>query len=590
METKARSALIFIIPVIGMFIKVLTFDLVWCYYTTFSAMSRLSTYTTALLLTLVLSLPYILSRRQWVALTVMALTDIWFICNLMYFLTYATAIPPSSYSLAGNLVDFLPSVADSVRLNDLLIPLSTIISGLLMHRFKGEKQPSVNRLHYVGVIVIGALAVYLPLRPKGGFIKEYTALRSSAYLHSSCTPMFTLAGTLIYDLSQSSPTPSADDLETVARYRLSQPAPAALGDSSSIDNVVLIMAESLESWVINTTVEGVEITPCLNKLIADTTTLYAPHVLSQVGGGRSIDAQLLILAGLHPVQTGTYSTLYPDHTYLTLPKALKEIKGTRNYLLTVDKTKVWNQGAVARAFGIDTIISHPDWQHTEMFGTRGHLSDRAFLEQLQQKIENNQIWPVGQKAFLQIVTYSGHAPFKLPQQLKTVSFSPRVPQVMNDYMTTARFTDSAIGKFIDYLKSRPDYDRTIVIITGDHEGLANYRDELTKSDAGRGIVSTDQFTPLIILNSPVKGLKPATMGQIDIYPTIMHLAGLTRYTWQGIGNSIADPRHPGAAVYRQGTQVIPATTPDSIRSRLIQALTVSDNIIRFNLLAPHFPQ
>lgn len=42
---------------------------------------------------------------------------------------------------------------------------------------------------------------------------------------------------------------------------------------------------------------------------------------------------------------------------------------------------------------------------------------------------------------------------------------------MADYMTVAHYTDEAIGKFVEYLKNRPEYERTMVVITGDHEGL-----------------------------------------------------------------------------------------------------------------------
>ena len=46
-----------------------------------------------------------------------------------------------------------------------------------------------------------------------------------------------------------------------------------------------------------------------------------------------------------------------------------------------------------------------------------------------------------------------------------------------DYMTTARYRDKAIGKFVEYLKTLPQYDVTLIVITGDHEGLATYREE-----------------------------------------------------------------------------------------------------------------
>ena len=81
---------------------------------------------------------------------------------------------------------------------------------------------------------------------------------------------------------------------------------------------------------------------------------------------------------------------------------------------------------------------------------------------------------------MQLVTYSGHAPFKLPEELKEIHFSPAIPQKMNDYMTTARYTDKAIGKFVEYLKTLPQYDETLIVITGDHEGLATYREELDR--------------------------------------------------------------------------------------------------------------
>lgn len=86
------------------------------------------------------------------------------------------------------------------------------------------------------------------------------------------------------------------------------------------NNCIVILAESLESWVLEREVERQEITPYLNKLLQDSTTLYAPHVLTQVKGGRSIDAQLLLCAGMLPINSGTYSSQYPDHTYGTLQK------------------------------------------------------------------------------------------------------------------------------------------------------------------------------------------------------------------------------------------------------------------------------
>ena len=71
------------IPLFGLFFKFLLFDAIWCSYTTFTPFSNWESYATALLATLALSLPYVWSRRPWVQTVVMALADIWMVCNLM---------------------------------------------------------------------------------------------------------------------------------------------------------------------------------------------------------------------------------------------------------------------------------------------------------------------------------------------------------------------------------------------------------------------------------------------------------------------------------------------------------------------------
>ena len=102
---------------------------------------------------------------------------------------------------------------------------------------------------------------------------------------------------------------------------------------------------------------------------------------------------------------------------------------------------------------------------------------------------------------------------------------------MNDYMTMANYTDRAIGLFIERLKQSGILNNTMVVVTGDHEGLADARSMLCDTKAGKGLVSDQQFTPLIIINSPVGMRYEKVMGQVDIYPTLLSLLGLDNYAW-----------------------------------------------------------
>lgn len=582
-----------LVPFFAILFKFFLFDAIWCYYTTFQPFSKWPLYVTSVSAAMLVALPYILSRRRWVGVTMMVLTDIWLVANLMYFRTYFSAIPPSSYFLAGNLADFMPAVAGSLNVCDALFPLSTAGAVIMMFKLRKTRGAVVlpfSRMLYVIVLAVLVGVFALTMLPKGGFIKVYDRQRSHAYLHSSMTPMYSLFGTLYYNITLDNAVLTDEQSNEIDRWFSDHCAYVAekAADSAPVTvpktNCVIIFAESLESWVIGLDFEGKEITPNLNRLVADSTAIYAPHVLTQVNAGRSIDAQLLILAGLMPLRSGVYSTLYPGNTYYTLPKASKEINNTRNYLITVDKTKTWNQRGVARAFDIDTILSYPDFEQTEAFGTRKTLGDRAFFRQCIDKIERGEIWPVGEKAFVQMVTYSGHFPFRLPDELKTIAFSDTIPEMMRDYMTDAHYTDAAIGSFIDYLRTRPDYDSTLVVITGDHEGLANNRRDLCASKGG-DVISKDEFTPLIILNAPAAMAYDGVMGQIDIYPTILELLGLRDYKWHGLGQSILDQSKPAVAVsprmvVKGDTAGITATRLEHLR----QAPGISDLVIRFNLL------
>ncbi|MCS2725601.1 hypothetical protein NXW08_19930 [Bacteroides uniformis] len=123
-----------VIPVAGIFFKFLLFNAIWCYYTTFTPFSCWESYATAFVATLLLSVPYILTRHIAAGVLVMSVLDIWMVANLMYYRTYFSAIPLSSYMLAGNLADFLPSVTASLRWCDWLFPVSTVVTVFLTFR------------------------------------------------------------------------------------------------------------------------------------------------------------------------------------------------------------------------------------------------------------------------------------------------------------------------------------------------------------------------------------------------------------------------------------------------------------------------
>ena len=583
------------------FLQFILFDIIWCLQTTFTSFSEVEVYVNTIFAALLLILPFMLTGKKWVEYIMLFALDGLLISNLMYSRTYNSAIPLESYLLAGNLSDFTASVVDSMRLIDILLPLSTIICILLLGKKKrtysdvpraqGYAALRKNNSNYglrliqytcttLAVFVFSAILIFA----KGGPEKAFSQL-DSANMYTCKVPMYTVFGNLINEATQQKAVFTAKTKQEIDNWMKQQPSYQPLSDSiDQKKTLVVIFCESLESWVINRKVEGKEITPNLNRYIADNHTLYAPHVLTQVKGGRSIDGQLLVSTGLLPLMSGCYAMQFPYTHYPSLAKAMKEEHpDMSSYLMTVDKPITWNQSVVAEDFGIKQMFFNDSWVNNEKVGSRKKLGDVSFMKQIVAKLKKGEIFKAGKSNYLQIVTYSGHNPFILPDNLKRIHFKENYPEKMRDYMTMANYTDHGLGILLDYLKSRPDYKDMMIVMIGDHEGLAADRKPICASPAAKGIVSDKQFTPFIVLNAPVGGRYNKVMGQVDQYPTILNLLHLDHYAWKGMGQSILDPRKYPAAVGSDGMNVeTSGKVPEKEIKRLTEAHRISDLLIRYD--------
>lgn len=577
-----------------LYLKFLVFDLIWAFNTTFSGFQFWQGWLSKLMFATILALPVFLLRSRWYVGAICFIVDAWLVANLMYFRSYYTVIPASSYLLAGNLADFQASVWESVRWVDLVFPAITVA---LLIRLRTTRIASVLRpvarkmfLRCVAAILVPAAILSIYIAIKGGYKAAYEDL---LYDYSTCgAAVYTIPGTWVYE-QVAGETELTPELEAKIQTWLdSRPAL----DSDSIpyaiearDNCIIILAESFESWLIGTSVDGIELTPNLNRFLAEDNVLYAPNMLSQVRGARSIDAQLILHTGLLPVSYGAYSYRFPHHTYMSLDKAFREKHPDGTTMsFTVDKKVVWNAAIVAQDFGYDRLLDKPFFELDVKTGPRGRLGDHSFLRQSAEKIETEELWPTGGHTLLQCVTYSGHTPFVIPDELKDIHITGDYPERLRNYMEVANYTDRAIGEFIDRLRANPKFDNTMIVITGDHEGIGIARKDYLKDEKLAEFLSPHQFTPFIVLNSPVEMRYDGVLGQADMYPTLLDLLGLDSYPWKGVGQSILDPAKRPFAVSPQGDTAgcTEGVSPQQL-DHAKQAYEISDLMISCDYFKTH---
>lgn len=610
----------------GSFATVIAFDLLWSMATSFRGLGFTSTYLFGAVLALLMALPAALWRKRWPTGTVLVITDLLAIANLMYCRTYFGPIPPASYLLAGNVAEFGDAIRHSLRLADLLFPAITVITLLSMGRTPSSNTQAAvagkkRIMSWLVTFVTGIVLCEICALFNGGVFRHIEHLKGECYYRATPPVVYTLPVSILADLLESNRPVSPEEIAYAREWMadadsLNNEAGTPLRDTQAPkmaykpSNIVMIIVESLESWPIGKSIEGQEITPNLNRLMKDSTSVWAAtRVLSQVGPGRSIDGQLLMTAGLLPMADQVYSMRFPNHTYPHLAKAVSADSDMKSYLLSGDRATTWNQGAVAKSFGIDETRFRDSWDASESFGHPRNPSDRSFLRQVAAKMKSGEIWPEGENALVEVITYSSHFPFTIPEEHRHITLSGSYPAPLGDYITAINYTDNALGEFIDYLRSRGDARETMIVIVGDHEGLASWREPIRAASSDlASLVDAESFVPMIVLNSPIAGRHDGVMGQVDIYPTILDLAGIkagksgaimpestggtgsapaqnAEEIFAGLGFSAFSPNSPGVAIDISG-RIVGATdsVSPSMLDHLRDSYRVSSTIIRSDLL------
>lgn len=238
-----KTAIIF---AVGIFLTFVAFDVIWCMDTTFASFSFFETYATKIIATLALAGVYALTRCRWAQIVVMALLDVLMVANLMYFRTYYSAIPASSYLEAGNLADFKASVTDSLRWADIVLPLITIATAVMAFRYKTTKrQPLTAVLKWWAAPLAGfALLLTGVNLCKGGFHKSLRSVRQSAYLCSADAPIFSVFGCIWYDITDAAEPITPEKQAEIELWLASQPKhQPADSVTEKRSNLLIVFAE-----------------------------------------------------------------------------------------------------------------------------------------------------------------------------------------------------------------------------------------------------------------------------------------------------------------------------------------------------------
>lgn len=290
-------------------------------------------------------------------------------------------------------------------------------------------------------------------------------------------------------------------------------------------NLIVIQLEAFQDFVINALYNGQEITPNINRLIKND-TIYFDRFFSNIGKGNTADAEFSALNSLYPIIDGEVYRLYEDNTYHGLPWLMRE-QGYKAFAVHGFEGDFWNRESAYPYQGFEDFISMEDMEQDEIIGMG--ISDKSMFRQLVERLKQ-QDGPF----FSFVITLTNHHPYILDDELRSIELKREDENTkFGDYLQTVRYTDEAIGQFIDDLKAAGLYDNTVIALYGDHHGLNCGMDDVYESVSrfiGRSYDYDEMLNVPLIIHIPGSGISETihtTGGHIDFLPTIANIMGLS---------------------------------------------------------------
>ncbi|GEM_PF-1978484 len=297
-------------------------------------------------------------------------------------------------------------------------------------------------------------------------------------------------------------------------------------------NLIVVQFEALQANMIGLKINGHEVTPNLNKFLKR--SIYFKNYYSETDLGMTADAEFLSNMSYYTRHEGSTYLNYPDNSFETLFKSMKD-RGYTTIAMHANTKTYYNRNLLYPRLGFDKFISKENYINDEPVGPWG-VGDRSFFKQSLEKLKKEQE-PFA--AFM--ITLSSHFSFAAFEDTTEFDAGRLNHTYFGNYIKSINYADSALGEFLKELDASGLMDKSTVAIYGDHWGIPSYQidgdDSSDKSVSESGYLGLpDNFyvkwmgivkVPLIIHlpHDKAAGIRSNLGGEVDFFPTIANLYG-----------------------------------------------------------------
>ena len=317
-------------------------------------------------------------------------------------------------------------------------------------------------------------------------------------------------------------------------------------------NLIVVTLESLQSFAINSEMNGQTITPFLNSLTKDEDTIYFENFYHQTGLGKTSDSEFLLENSLYPLSGGAVFFTHSGNTFNSMAESL----GDNDYSTNVQHANTksfWNRDIMYESMGIDEFYDIESFEIGEGEAVNWGMKDIPFVEQSVDHMTEMQ-----QPFYSRLLTLTNHHPFTLDEEDKLIDEYDSNSGTLNRYFQTSRYLDESIKVLFEDLKEKGLYENSIIVMYGDHYGISENHNEAMTQYLGEEVTDFTsaelQKVPFFV-HIPGYGegyVDDEVGGQIDMRPTIMNLMGIDTSKDIQFGGDLFSEEHEEFVVFRDG--------------------------------------
>lgn len=492
---------------------------------------------------MMLALVAVWTQRKYIVWVVLGIADAWLITNIVYYRAYHLFLTWHLISFATNINGFGSSILPYLDAKLLLVVATSLLalpcmffdarrmgwkghvlvvlaSALLSfacswHRWKVFHTANDNKLTWEWVNPCS-----IPVRLSDHISQIERQPNHYMKYHSILAyPLF-----MVYDAARTYYHRGEPPVLTEAEQEELQKILGPVMPAQPIEgNLLLILLESFESWLMDMNdAAGNPVCPELKGYMERHPVLYVKDLKTQIQYGMSGDGQMIVNTGLFPTLEGVACidygyNAYPNFSHFYPQNAI--INPCRN---------VWNKNVVTRSYGYQQLIE-PESDYTFEW------NDSAVVDHTIEAF-----YTLERPCCVMSLSISCHTPFNL--EADDIPLDETIPQLFQNYIRTAHYTDRHIGRLLAWADTAAVMKDAVVVITGDHRIFHAWQNEETREyglRAGLPFGTSQAGNPLIVKAPCITETRIVEQGgQVDVFPTVLHVIGQETYYWKGVGHNL----------------------------------------------------